>query len=282
MSPSLASRSLLSRLWCAIVLVLLLALPADGLAHAPLSSKLHRLDTLIGQNPADSELLIQRAQVYSDQGDYERSRIDLDLADSLEDSPKSAFIRAVMLYRVGDLEKSRLQLNRTLDANPHNMAALEYRARIHRDLGRNGAALVDFEALIEEQGVVNPGYYLAAAKLKATDDIGVAKALLLLDQGILRLGLIPQLQTYAVTLELRLGDTEAAISRHLSLRPLLNNSPDWKAEIARLYTLHDEPDVALGYYRQAQAQLSGLRPTPARQSLANRVETHIVELRLAD
>jgi len=81
-----------------------------------------------------------------------------------------------------------------------------------------------------------------------------------------------------VTLELRHGDTEAVINRHLSLRLVLNNSPHWKAEIARLYTLHNEPEVALDYYRQAQLQLSDLRPTLARQKLAIRVEAYIMQL----
>jgi tetratricopeptide (TPR) repeat protein len=278
MSPSPARAVLTGKLWCAVILAQFLSFSAGGFAHAPLSSKLQRLDTLIAQSPADPELLIQRAQVYSDQGNFERAKLDLDLADSLDDSQKSGFTRAVMLYRRGDLEKSRQQLNRTLDANPNNMAALEYRARIHRDLSRTSAAIADFEALIEQQDNINPGYYLAAAKLRATDDSGVEDALALLDQGMLRLGLIPQLQTYAVTLELRHGDTKAAISRHLSLRSLLNNSPDWKADIARLYTLHNQPELALDYYHQAQLQLSDLRPTLARQNLAIRVEAHIMQL----
>jgi tetratricopeptide (TPR) repeat protein len=278
MSPSPARAVLTGKLWCAVILAQLLSFSAGGFAHAPLDSKLQRLDTLIEQNPANPELLIQRAQVYSDQGDFEQAKSDLDLADSLDDSQKSGFTRAVMLYRRGDLEKSRQQLNRTLEANPNNMAALEYRARVHRDLGIKNAAIADFEALIEQQDNVNPGYYLAAAKLKATDDSGVEQALALLDQGILRLGLIPQLQTYAVTLELRHGDTEAAINRQLSLRSLLNNSPDWKAETARLYTLHNEPELALDYYHQAQLQLSDLRPTLARQNLATHIEANIMEL----
>ena len=232
----------------------------------------------IAQSPADPELLIQRAQVYSDQGNFERAQLDLDLADSLDDSQKSDFTRAVMLYRKGDLEKSRQQLNRTLDANPNNMAALEYRARVHRDLSRTSAAIADFEVLIEQRDNINPGYYLAAAKLMASVNGGVEDALALLDQGLLRLGLIPHLQSYAVALELRLGDTEAAIGRHLSLRLVLNNSPRWKAEIAHLYTLHNEPEVALDYYRQAQLQLSDLRPTLAWQELATRVEMQMMQL----
>jgi tetratricopeptide (TPR) repeat protein len=278
MSLSPARAALTGKFWCAVILAQLLSFSAGGFAHAPLGSKLQRLDTLIAQNPAAPELLIQRAQVYSDQGDFEGARLDLNLADSLNDSKKSAFTWAVMLYRLGDLENSRLQLNRALDANPNNMAALEYRARVHRDLSRASAAIADFEVLIEQQDNINPGYYLAAAKLMASNNGGVEEALALLDQGLLRLGLIPQLQSYAVTLELRLGDTEAAISRHLSLRLMLNNSPHWKAEIAHLYTLRNEPDVALDYYHKAQLQLSDLRPTLARQNLAARVEAHIVRL----
>jgi tetratricopeptide (TPR) repeat protein len=278
MSPLPARSALTGKFWCAAILAQLLSLSAGGQAHPPLTSKLQRLDTLIARNPADSELLIQRAQVYSDQGNFERARLDLDRADSLDDSQKSAFTRAVMLYRKGDLEKSRLQLNRSLEAYPNNMAALEYRARVHRDLGSNSSAIADFEALIKQQDNINPGYYLAAAKLLATNDSGIEEALVLLDRGMLRLGLIPHLQAYAVMLELRLGDTKAAINRHLSLRLVLNNSPDWKADIAHLYTLHNELDVALDYYRQAQFQLSDLRPTPARQNLATSVEAYIMQL----
>jgi tetratricopeptide (TPR) repeat protein len=278
MSPSPVRAILAGNVWCVVILFSILLFPQDGMAHAALSNKLKRLDGLIAHNPVDSELLIARAQVFSDQGDYERARLDLDLADMLGGTQKSTFTRAVMLYRMGYLEKSRLQLNRTLDAYPHNMEALEYRARVHRDLGSNSAAIADFRALIEAQDNTNPGYYLAAAKLMVTNDGGIEEALILLDGGMLRLGVIPQLQSYAVTLELRRGHTEAAINRNLSLRLILNDSPDWKVETAHMYTLHNQPDVALDYYRQAQLQLSYLRPTRARQELAASVEASIVQL----
>ncbi len=113
----------------------------------------------------------------------------------------------------------------------------------------------------------------------ATDDNGVEDALTLIDAGLLRLGLIPQLQVCAVNLESRLGRTELALSRLFSLRDLLNNSPQWKADMARLYKLNGDTDVALDYYLQAQLQLSGLRPTLARQQLASRVNFSITQLR---
>ncbi len=279
MSLLLAKTQLTGPLWRQLLFAQLLLLCTDSLAHAPLTSKLERLDTLIEENPASPELLIQRAQVYSDQGEYERARLDLDLADVLEGEQRSAFTRAVMLYRTGDLDGSLQQLNRVLDANPENFSALEYRARIHRDLGMRLQAITDFKALVKSQTAVNPGYYLAAAKLMATDDNGVEDALTLIDAGLLRLGLIPQLQVCAVNLESRLGRTELALSRLFSLRDLLNNSPQWKADMARLYKLNGDTDVALDYYLQAQLQLSGLRPTLARQQLASRVNFSITQLR---
>lgn len=272
MSPSLDSWSSAGKYGAAIILSQILLFPTLTAAHAPLTNKLERLDARISKSPADSALWIERARVYSDQGEFARARSDLDRADSLEHSTQSAFTRAVMLYRSGDLEKSLVELNRVLATNSFPMAALEYRARIHRDLGNSDAAILDFEALIAEQPNATPGYYLAVAKLKALDERRLEEALALLDLGIDQLGLIPQLQTYAVGLELRLGRTAAAIERQGSLRHILQESPDWKVEIGRLHDLNGQPEIALGYYQRAQTQLSDLRPTTARTDLASRLE----------
>ena len=96
-------------------------------------------------------------------------------------------------------------------------------------------------------------------------------ALALLDQGMRQLGLIPQLQRYAVTLELQQNKLESALRRWQALEQVLGSSPEWKVENARLLILANETQRAKAMLREASAQLAEMKSTPSRLQLQNRI-----------
>ena len=100
---------------------------------------------------------------------------------------------------------------------------------------------------------------------------GIDEALAILDAGIAKLGLNPQLQHHAIELELTSQRPDRALARGDALRPILGDSPEWKVDMAELYLLNGATAQADGMLKDAKAQLKLLRKTPARLRLRERI-----------
>ena len=141
------------------------------------------------------------------------------------------------------------------------------------DLGESDAAVAAFEKLFAAQLRPNPGLYISVAKLLAAEgETGVEAAITMLDRGMERLGVIPQLQQYAIALELERKNTEAAIDRLEALEPVLGESPDWKVDMGELLMLAGRRAEAGQLFDQALAQLETLRRTAARQRVLEKLQ----------
>jgi predicted Zn-dependent protease len=127
-----------------------------------------------------------------------------------------------------------------------------------------------------------PGEYLAAAQLLASiKPAGINNALALLDMAIARLGLNPQLQRYAMQLELRRDDTEGALDRWYSLEDQLGGTPEWGITLARVLILADSFDEAKLAVETVKDRLISLRQTPARKAAGEtiaRLERQLAEV----
>jgi tetratricopeptide (TPR) repeat protein len=197
-------------------------------------------------------------------------------AANLGEKTRATFQRGVVFYRLGQFQKALECFNSTLVAEPRNASALEYRARLRRDMGDGQGAVSDFRALIALRVYVNPGYYLAAAKLLAkSGDAHIPEAVSLLDDGIRDLGPVPQLQRYAIELELARNAPKAAIARLTSLAPSEGDGPEWQAQMGDLYlAAGDRPEAKL-WWQKAQKTINQRRTTPAQTVLSQRLEANL-------
>jgi predicted Zn-dependent protease len=194
------------------------------------------------------------------------------MAETLGDPLRVAFDLGVLHYRAGDFEQARESLTRYLARFPEHALALEYRARSARDAGDPRAAVADFEAVFALRDDVNPGSYVSAAELLLPlPDGGVDAALALLDRGMAQLGVIPQLQQRAVSLERERRAFGAALQRHETLAEPLAWSPDWRVQRAELLLRLDRPQEAAQELTHAETALAALRPTRARAALGTRI-----------
>ena len=243
-------------------------------AHPNAHNQLEYLSAQIKAQAFEQSLYIQRGIAYSNDGQFEPALADFRKAESLGDPIAVAFDLGVLFYRNNELERSRLYFDTYLKYFPEYAPALEYRARVRRDAGDYQGALADFNAFFAFQPRPNPGHYISAAKmLAAMEDEGIDDALLMLDKGIEQLGLIPQLQHYAIELEMQRKRPTNAIQRLNSLEPMLGSSPGWKVQMAEISLLIDQPAKARQLLQAATAQLVTLKQTPARQQLLIKIRT---------
>ena len=134
------------------------------------------------------------------------------------------------------------------------------------DLGIPDTVLADYETLLATHNRPNPGHYVSVATMLAKlEDQGIGPAIEMLDKGITRLGLIPQLQQYAIELELRRKNIAQAIIRLGTLEAMLGASPEWRLEMGAALLLAGRPSEARRHLDEAASQFARIRMTPARQ-----------------
>jgi tetratricopeptide (TPR) repeat protein len=253
---------------------LLLLCPGAGLTHPSTAERIEILTRRIETQPADPRHYLARGAVYSEEGRYELALADFAKAEALGAPQLVGYELAVLHRRKGNLATARRHLDAFLGRFPNHAPALEERARLLSDLGQNAAAVATFEKLFALTQRPNPGSYISAARLLAAQgEGGAAHAVALLDTGIERLGVIPQLQHVAIELELSRGEEQKALDRLESLRPILGEAPEWKVEMSELLIRMKRSAEAQQLLADASRQLDTLRETPARRELARRITT---------
>jgi predicted Zn-dependent protease len=256
-----------------LITLLLLALAGRAAAHPGAETSIARLDPLIAAHPGQQALYIKRGAMYSHRGQWQPALRDFELARGLGDSREVGFELGLLHYHRGQYTPAQAELSRYLELHRAHPDALLFRARAAQAGGATDAALADFQTYFTLAKKPHPGDLLAAARLLAAQpQAGAVPALELLDQGMARLGLQPQLQRYAVTLELQRGNLPQALGRWQALGVMLGHSPQWQVEMAELLLIAERADEATSLLDQARAQLNELRPTPARLKLQDRIE----------
>lgn len=264
-------RLLLCLLGCAAVPVL---------AHQGAHQQLEFLAEQIARDPGSQQLYLKRGRLYAEMEHFDQARADFDRAAQLGPADFVAFDYGVLCFSLQDMDCALRELDRHIEAYPQNAAAFEARSRVYQARGETRAALADLERYFALAAQPPPGLYVTASKL--AEEIGApGRGLGILDAGIARLGVVPQLQRRAVEMELGLGNTAGAVARWASCREVLRDSVDWKIEMARLYAVDGDKQQAEVLLAEAQTQLAGLRPTPARERASESIQRLQAQLRAA-
>ncbi len=253
-------------------MVLALGLGQSASAHPGASTTIGHYTHQIEHDPKNQRLYILRGIAYSNDGRHDAALADFKQAEELGSPLLVSCDLGVLHYRKGDLDAALSHLDRHLEHFPGRGYCLEYRARALRDKGDYPGAIRDFRLVLELDPRPNPGHYISVADMLAVSgESGIEEALSILDAGIAKLGLTPQLQHRAIQLELDRGRPERALARGEALRPMLGDSPEWKVDMAELYLQNGERAKASAMLREAGAQLDILRKTPARVRLRGRI-----------
>jgi tetratricopeptide (TPR) repeat protein len=255
------------------------ALPQVAPAHPGAHETAQHFSQQIQQDPQQQALYIHRGIAYSNAGDYSLALLDFSTAEQLGDPRIAGFDLGVLYYRMGELDRARHYFDTFLQHFPDDIGCLEYRARLSRDAGDYKDAVADFKRIFELQDNSNPGHYVSAAQmLSENTTLGTDAALDILDQGMAQLGVIPQLQHFAIQLETTRGNYSAALVRLQSLQTGLGDSPQWQVDMADLLAKLGQSGESREWYLVASQQLQQLRKTPARLALQQQIDTALPTL----
>jgi tetratricopeptide (TPR) repeat protein len=245
-----------------------------GWAHPSEAEKIALLTQRIQAEPANQRNYMERGAAYTHDGQFDLALADFRKAEQTGDPVRVAYELAVLYDRTGELQTARRYADAFLHRFPDSAAALQLQARLLAKLGEREQAIANYEKLLSLPAAPNPGTYLALAALvrEHHGEGGVAASLAVLDRGIGRLGVIPQLQQPAIDLETQRGAFANAIERLDRLEPMLGSSPEWKVQKVEMLLKVDRADEAGALLTGAAKQLESLRATPARHKLKARIE----------
>jgi len=253
-----------------LCLGLLLATRAG--AHPGHDAQLEAINKALAAAPEEQALYLQRGNIHVEIGHYSEALQDFNRARELGPEERVDLAESVMHYRKGDRATATRLVDKHISRFPNDPGGYEHRALIARADGNHAQALADLRRYFALRERPNPGLYVSAARM-LQEDGRIADAIEVLDLGMEQLGTIPQLQRYAIELELERSKLEAAIVRTESLRSPLKDSASWKLDMADLLLAAGRNSEAATLLLEAREQLQSQRATPARKALEDRAET---------
>lgn len=253
-----------------LCLGLLLAIQAG--AHPGHDEQLEAVNKALATAPEEQALYLQRGNIHAEIGHYSEALQDFNRARELGPEERVDFAESVMHYRKGDRATAARLVDKHISRFPNDPGGYEHRALIARAEGNHAQALADLRTYFTLRERPNPGLYVSAARMLQQDG-QTSDAIAVLDLGLEQLGTIPQLQRYAIELELERSQPEAAIVRMQSLRGPLKDSANWKLDMADLLLAAGRNSEAATLLLEAREQLQSQRATPARKALEDRAET---------
>jgi len=246
-----------------IIACLLIALQMSSTySHPPLMHKLSFIDQQIGKNPLQQELLIQRGSLNAQLGKYKEAQADFNRAMKLGDPKLVMFDYALLLYRNNKLVQAKSFFKNYLNQFPNHLPSLMYLAKVHIDMGDHSSAMDSYNYMLEVNSYINPGHFLLVANLIMEVSSNISDALRIIDKGNAKFGVTPQLQNFAIKLELKREFYNRAIERHLLLAPVVQNNPRWQLRMAELMILVKRYDEASYYIENTGRILESSKTTP--------------------
>lgn len=250
---------------------------ARSAAHDDIRAQIEAVTARISESPDDAHLFLKRGQLYQLRKAWKAGLADFDRAARLEPSLDSVDLaRGRLLFDAGRPKPAEVSLNRFLRKHADAGAAWLTLARVHRRLGRHAEAALDFTRAIDHLNEPKPGHYLERARaLAALGDDAIDLALRGLDDGIHRLGLLVTLQTYAIKLNLRVRDYDAALQRLETISARSRRKERWLAYRGDILMSAGRNAAARGAYERALAAIGILRPRHRMTKAVRVLDEHI-------
>lgn len=247
-------------------------------AHGSYHDELQRVNEQLEVSPNDGRLWYQRAWIDFLHGDWQLSLSDLEKAERLAPGQLPFdFVRGQALAAGGQYEAAKTVLDDFIKANPEHGPATAMRARVLEKLGKHEASLADFRAALHKKPEPEPDLYQEAAEALAAQGLN-DDAVLVLQNGLERLGNIPSLELKALDIEVRTRRFDAALRRVDAMQKTAPRPEPWMAKRASLL-------AQAGRFAESAAEWTALRDRiaalPALQRGSNAMSQFTVQAETA-
>lgn len=246
--------------WTAVVGLLGLGLRLVG--HGPFHEQIRELTLGLEAKPGDASLLARRCDIERAHGLWTEAAADLVLLEKLTPSdPTNGLRRGIVLLGQGDAVAAVGPLATWVAAHPEGVEERLSLAQALMQAKRWEEGANEFTRVLDGSREPRIQVYLDRARCQQEAGVAATNILAGLDEGIARIGSLPQLQRAAAELDLQRGAVEAAVARIGLLAERSERKERWWFERGELYRRSGRPEDAARCY---QASLKALEALPAK------------------
>jgi len=243
-----------------LLLLSLLALKTTTAnSHPDLQRSLNIVSEQIQQQPKNTQLYLQRAELYQQHQEWSRALNDYASVQRLDPTNAQLYLlRGHTHLQAGHYPQAKTDLDLATQKQPQQAQAYLYRARLFRALKQDKAAQQDFDQALALQPK-RAAWYLERAEL-LTQSGEYQKALKGLDRGIAEVGALVGFIKKAVDLAQRQKNYKQAITYLEKLPKKLSQSPLWMLRRGKLLQQDRQFKAARQTYQKALTKINVLPP----------------------
>ncbi len=207
---------------------LLLLGPVSAWAHGQLHEEIIRLTEALDRVPEDVGLLERRGELYRIHGLFTEAQLDWTKVAQIRPADPTNDLRLGLLAL--DMKETNAALDhlkRFLQVRPQSLPGQLAAADAFQLAGQPGDAVAHWTLAIQRDPEPRPEWFLQRAKAANDAGMPVREILAGLDEGMARHGPLPALQLYAVDLEVRRGNTDAALNRLAAIAARAERKERW-------------------------------------------------------
>ncbi len=252
------------------------AVPITLHAHPAIEARLAGVNERLAADSRNGELYLKRAEIHRSHEDWAAALADYQRAEQLAPDLEIDFYRGRMWLDAKRLDLAQSTLDQFLRIKPNHVRALRVRAQVLAQRGEPLAAADDLDKVITRFETPMPDLYLERAQLlAAAGSAHIDRALRGLDEGIARFGPVVTLIQFAVDLQSKQRQYEAALDYIDMLPARVKDSPLWIARRGDVLLAAGRSEDAKDTYAAALAAIERLpnqrRSARAMATLENRL-----------
>lgn len=257
--------------------LILLGSSAVGFSHGDMHGQIVEVTKQLEKEPRNAALYLKRGELYRAHGDFDSANADLDRVAALE--PRMEVLplaRGRLFYEANWPQSARLALDAFLRSHTNHVEALALRARCFVKIGQRLDGVKDYTRAIQFAADPQPELYLERAQ--ALNDEGpayFAEAVRGLEDGMKKMGPLVTLQLYAIDLEVKQKNYDAALTRLDKAAAASPRKETWLARKGEILQTAGRTDQAIDAFQAALKAIAQLpdtrRNVPAMLELEKRI-----------
>jgi tetratricopeptide (TPR) repeat protein len=274
--------ALVHRLITSFLLIACLLSAASRLyAHGDLHEQIKQVTEQIVKDPKNAELYLKRGELHRAHQEWDEAQADYARAIGLDPGLFVIdFTRGRLFLEAGWPHSAKVSLDRFLRRQTNHVEALTARARALVKLEQRLDAVRDYTEAIRHASTGRPELYIERAQaLAAEGETHFPEALRGLDEGMQKMGPLVTLQLYAIDVELKRKNFDAALERLEKIAAQSPRKETWLARRGEILQQAGRREEARKAYDSALQAIGTLPPArrnvPAMIELEKRIKTAI-------
>lgn len=267
---------------CILIATLLIAR-----GHGDLHEQIKQVTEQIAKDPKNAELYLKRGELHRAHQEWDQAQADYARAVSLDPGLSVVdFTRGRMFLEAGWAHSAKVSLDRFLRKQTNHVEGLTARARALVKLEQRLDAAHDYTEAIRHAPGGRPELYIERAQALAGEgEAHFAEALRGLDEGMQKMGLLVTLQLYAIDVELKRKNFDAALERLEKIAAQSPRKETWLARRGEILQQAGRKAEARKAYESALQAIATLPPArrnvPAMIELEKRIKAAIEDTHVA-